>query len=846
MESMARCLKSAIPKHLRGKISMKRLYFFLLIQSQISLAGVDSKLKKIMDGHAKEIAQIIGTTVSSCAEKVVTNPSDLGLASQEISNISIGIASVLSEKLITLALKKDYPNACHVLTKKFLSSVEESEEDEEVCLIKIAGRCLQKTTQRHPVFNYYWPKYFIEVSQKGNDPYPAFAAENALFAANRKIANMISSFVDLQGPYTLLAKVVGVSSVTSVIQSTMNVDMKAGPGELGQAMKSAILLPFEKLRLRANDDPDMPSYEVNIWPVGLSQTMAKNLSVCEKGGFEWKLQGVPMTCPVAMARDAWSIWDTGLIDYLNPNAIRGMATSSNPVACITDQAASLLLDSSKSVSDSLGQSDQASSLISNLPNSYRGLGMCSFPILGSTEAIISQTMNVTNSFAGPWCTLWGPLVPRASTHIYKTDYGFANAALKFKLLAHDIFGVPRGAKEKWSLAYPWEESPNGLFGEIWHEVLSFLNDLDLAESVVDRMVDSDDYVGRSYHLMPPGDPRLIDASYNTQSLITEGKNLAKELAYLASLRTASSLAEQATQKAFAKENNIDVPTSHEILTAHSTELDQVTDNTARLDEEAVYEKHFYCHKWGEDQGLFTRNDAQFQLNYLHYDANDFSQFQRAPNAEHCHGEVGGNCLSRHKVTRKCIRPESIFYISLEKWEIVRYQKVQNPKRYVVDKPVCSKGPHHKPNSHTHQRHHYCTETLRLVGEKDTRDYADKPSPSDPERTIGKGSEAGKIAALAAKAAPWVGAELARAKFEDILGRSLLPGKKRVYTIFENISCRASDSSGAPVFKTKIGPIWKWSSCESAVRYQIRKYLQQYVLRDICDSIFLDPLGKPFK
>ena len=167
------------------------------------------------------------------------------------------------------------------------------------------------------------------------------------------------------------------------------------------------------------------------------------------------------------------------------------------------------------------------------------------------------------------------------------------------------------------------------------------------------------------------------------------------------------------------------------------------------------------------------------------------------------------------------------------------------KRYVVDSAKCSYSDH-KPNSRTHQRHYACEEELRLIGEKDTRDQVLRPDPNNPEGTLGQGSEAGKDAAKLAKTFPWVGAELARAKYEEILGRSLLPGKKRVYTIFEKISCNASDSIGTPLYKTKIGPIWRWNSCEGAVRYEIRKYFQTKLLRDVCDGIFRDPLGKPFK
>ncbi len=803
------------------------IYILIIIYSHTLAAGPE-QFSRILNRHAKEISDIIKNTTASCIDKA-WNPADLSLANEELGKISAGIASVLSEKAITLSLKRDYPNACHVLSQNLLSTGEESESKEQVCLNKLSGQCIQTETRIYPVFKYHWPKYFIEVSQKGNDPHQAFASGNLLFSANRKIANMISGLTDLQGPYSLLAKVVGVSSS---IKSVTQVDMQAAPGEMTRALQAGVLIPFERLRIRANDSPDMPSHEVNIWPVGLSQTIAKNLSVCQKGGFEWKLQGVPMTCPIAMARDAWSIWDTGMLDYLNPNAIRGMMTASHPVSCIADQAASMLLESAMDANPSLGESDQASSLISNLPSSYRGLGMCSFPILNSTEAIVTQTLGLVNSFQGPWCTLWGPLVPRASTHVYKSDYGFANAALKFKMLAHDIFGLPRGSHERWSLAYPWEESPASSMLDFVKNFLPFLESLGLS-------TEGSVALGRSLLLMRPGDPRMLDASYSVASLAQEATNLAKEIAYLSALSAGSSLLQKT-----ADQEAVGHQTPSEILLQYREDLRQTTDQTARLGEEPVYEKRTYCHRWGEHRGLLTKSEATLPISGLDYNGHDFSPFEKMPVAS-CHQEIMGHCMNRHKISKSCRRPESIFYVSIERMEIARYRKAQNPKRYVVDSPSCNYS-EHKPNSKTHQRHYRCAERLREIGEDDTRDYVDTPSANDPESAVGKGSEAGKIASTVAKTLPWVGAEIARAKFEDILGRSLLPGKKRVYTIFEKISCRASDATGVPTYKSKHGIFWKWQSCESAVRYELRKYIQKHMLREICDAVFQDHLGKPFR
>jgi hypothetical protein len=442
---------------------MRYLILGLLLSSPI-FAFSSKELEDILSvKDLQALTQIIISTVASCPDKIITNQSDLSFAAKELMEVAGGIEEILSEAAITLALKKDFPNACHVLPQEFLEDIESGHHTRKKCIVPTRWGCALHQTQEFPVYSYYWPKYFIEVSQKGNDTHPAFAGGNKLYAASRKIADEIGGFADLRGPYALVAKVIGASKGIKTATSSFmgkGVDFDVSKDELDQAAKGIILTPFEKLRIRANNEPEMASYEVNIWPVGLSKTIAKALTVCKEGGFEWNVPMVPMTCPIAMSRDAWSYWDSGMLDYLNPNAIRGIAAATNPISCIADNLASLKFDeySSSTFSGTVesGQSkDIKGGALSNLPSSYRGLGMCSFPILGDAEAIASQTLALKDSFHGPWCTLWGPLVPRMSTHAYNSDYGFPNAALKFKLLAHDIFGIPRGAKERWALAYPW-------------------------------------------------------------------------------------------------------------------------------------------------------------------------------------------------------------------------------------------------------------------------------------------------------------------------------------------------------------------------------------------------------
>lgn len=820
------------------------IVFYIFIKSTVVLADKDIK-DLLSSDDLREIQEIIVSTIASCADKIVTDQSDLGFAAREIARMQAGIVEVIAESLLTLALKKDYPNACHVLPKDILEKIEVTQNSKKRCLWKTRWGCALEEKQEWPVYSYYWPKYFIEVTQKGNDSLPAFSSNNLLYSASRKFAFSLDNLVNPLGPYKLVAKVVGAAVAIKGATSSLigqGMDFHVDGNEIEQGAKTAVLTPFEKLRIRANTDPDMPSFEVNIWPVGLSNTIAKNLTVCEQGGFQWSVPAVPMTCPVAMSRDAWGYWDSGMLDYLNPNAIRGITAASNPIACVTDNLAGNHFDKIEP-KDHTGTTEGAEDklkkdgMFSNLPNSYRGLGMCSFPILGDAEAIASQTIGLKNSFKGPWCTLWGPIVPRMSTPVQITDYSYPNAALKFKLLAHDLFGIPRGAEERWTLAFPWEE-------KLASSALGFLDQLTQfldggGFDSADKDVGSGSYAGRSKRLMPPGDPLLIDA-FNANDLAINAKNLAREVLYLAGLNTAASEVDRRVLKAFAQETGQTKLNQQQILDEQRKAALKAVDETARLGEEPVFEKRVYCRIEGEKQGYFTKKQSSFDIpgvgNHSYELSNSVGQ---------CHQQKSGKCLNRHRVSRKCLRPESIFYVSYEKWEIARYVKVQHPRRFVVRGAKCSFN-HNRDHHHTHNKHHYCSEELVPSGREDTSEHIELPDHHDPEKTMGKGSDAGKQAALAARVATWVGTEIARAKYENISGRSVLPGKKRVYTIFEKIQCEPKTKDGRDIYRKKIPGGAVWSSCSDAVNLQIRQYFQRKLLRRTCDHIFNYKLGEPFK
>lgn len=838
---------------------MKALNFLpFLVFSHASLAFEQKDLEEIISlDDLKALQQIIVSTTASCTDKIVTNPTDLSFAKRELMEIAEGVRQVISESLLTLALKKDYPTACHVLSSGLLEDIETSQNSKSVCILEkpreLGGGCLIRQQQQFPEYSYYWPKYFIEVSQKGNDPYPAFASGNKLYSANRKIANDLSGFVDLKGPYELtglvLAGAAGLRSATSAMMG-QGFDLKVSGEEVSQSVKTAVLTPFEKLRIRANQTPDQTSYEVNVWPVGLSAIIAQKLTVCSEGGFQWSIPGVPMTCPVAMSKDAWAYWDSGMIDYLNPNSIRGISAATNTTACIADNLASVALDQyeakgSTGTAEEKGQKDLKQGKFSNIPSNLRGLGMCSMPILGKAEAIVGQLTGLKDSFVGPWCSLWGPVVPRMSTHVQNTDFGFATAALKFKLFAHDMFGIPRGSKERWSLAYPWEEQVSEAFLDSFGALSDVLDQMGIKKISSEYAKGSGN--GRSLILMPPGDPRMLDV-FNVKQLGQDAKNFAREVIYLSAINTSASIAEKQALDAFIKEGNHQSISPSDILVQQRKDVLDTVDQTAREKGEPVYEKKAYCRIWGEKKGMRTREEIIIPLPYSNHED---VRFERHTSLSQCMSERNGSCIDRHPTSGKCRRPESIYYTYLERWEISHYNNVQNPKQYVLDPAQCSYLDY--KTSNTHHRQYTCKERLRVVGHEDTRDHIPLPDPTSPATTILQGSKhdqdtskAGTEAAAAAKVATWVGAEIARARYEDITGSSMLPGKKRVYTIFEQIKCEPTSLDGTPVFRKQIPGGYVWNSCKDAVKLEVRKYFQTKLLRRMCDKILDQKLGKPFK
>ncbi|MGE3610636.1 MAG: hypothetical protein AB7I27_13680 [Bacteriovoracaceae bacterium] len=482
----------------------------------------------VADAHV--ITQKLG---HNCA----TDPSLPEAFYREFSRAISGVARVATESTQLMVYKEDFPNICHVMTQNHLNSYTEGTNTthSRPCVMRDwRGKCLARNnnTYKRPQPSYYWPKYFIEVTEKGNDPHSKFAKNNLLYLANRKIAEVLSKFMDSEGAIKLTALVY--------------------PKESGLT-EATFLTPFEKLRIRGNKDKTNKSYDVNIWPVSMSELFAKHFSVCgpileqqgrDVGGYSWAFKGVPMTCPVATTVDSYPFWDTGMIDYLDPEAMTSMMASSNPLTCGIAQGGAYLSNLSGGKTQGVGDKTETNKAISQ-QNGLMGksLSSCSFPILGTAHAIAKQSLSHTDS--SKWkqlkCTLWGSVAPRMSTSVYESDYSYANTALKFKLLAHDLFSLPRGPEERWTLAYPWESDSKFLpdaFSNYTSELSGFLKSKNIKADIGDSG-------GRSYSLYTPGSPFLMDSSTNPKYMADRVQQFAKEAATLAILNPVVELARQA-------------------------------------------------------------------------------------------------------------------------------------------------------------------------------------------------------------------------------------------------------------------------------------------------------------
>lgn len=519
---------------LRLSISM-----FLVLQS--SWANEIIGENELMN-DARRIVRNLGL---NCAQ-----PQNISQFYAEVKSIVAGVGKVATEFSLQVGVKKDFPNVCHVLTQNHLNSYSEAthRSNSSTCIIKKFGKCLQRKyiKKERPQPSYWWPKYFIEVTEKGNDAHKAFAGgNNPLFSLNRSVADSLSSMVDESGAITLTSYVMGGSSLLSTI------GVKTGEVNTGELMKTATLTPLEKLRFRGSRSKTQTTYDVNIWPVANSKTLASRLTVCgpdlvrqgkHPGGYTWSMEGIPMTCPVAMSSDAFAYWDTGMLDYIDPETVLGMVVASNPLSCGIAQASSAFSEMGSANGNKIGDQKAISGSLSSVGgNDQKSLQSCSWPILGTAEAIAKKSLSLTDlkKWKDYKCTLWGSIAPRASSSSYSSDYSFANTALKFKLLSHEMFGVPRGEQERWSLAYPWEgkgASASSGFGELskLQNSLGFGSDDLLKKNGIDLKGDRVS-ASRSESLLITGSPQLVNASSSSRYFQDRTSQHGKEFAYIGAM-----------------------------------------------------------------------------------------------------------------------------------------------------------------------------------------------------------------------------------------------------------------------------------------------------------------------
>lgn len=825
------------------------LIFLIMIEparSQDAVKIVDDILGD--DGAMKELYGKVVAIGASCA-----SPNNWPIAYNELVKILQGVGRVVVEQGQTLLYKKDYPTICHVMTNSHIDVYTDE-------MVQTGHKRLNKGTpwevnieEYQPRPSYYWPKYFIEVSTKGNDSHSAFASGNMLYTANRKIANSLGKFFDFGGSTGLATKLLGMSLLTDNLKKT---GIEINGIDTEQLGKGAVLAPFEEMRIRANHQKTQASYDVNIWPVGLSQVVGDNLSVCgglrPDIGYSWPIKGIPMTCPVAMSKDAYSFWDTGMIDYLDPTAVGAMAIAGNPVACGLAQAGQMLGDMGAAKSGFMGESSQIDGAVGNLTSKLsNAIRPCSWPLLGPAEAIANKAASMTSAtkWAGPHCTLWGSLAPRSSVSLYQNDFNFANSALKFKLMAHELFGTPRAEQERWSLAYPWEGPgatgiPGGdLFKDINFDSISNLLNFDVGEGG-DWLKSKMDQVGlkggganRAEMLALPGDPRLVDTSLH--DIGDQMTNLAKELGYLIAIHgvtdEAGKRAREQYEKSFGK-----IPDPKTIMDDLDRETGQAEDETAWVSDEDVYEEKTYCSASADKKGDFIGSPTnRFSVHYNGYVTTGGTyNFEEDNSLEHCWGHNIGHC--KRDWTKKCKKKRKgqlIFYKRLVK---VGTRKVQNPKILRLSRSPCQVD--HRVTKARERDFVYCEDRLEVVKQTDTRQRVTRPDASDGS-TITRDDETAEIIEQAARASSFAAIEIARAKYADITGKNHLPGKKRIYTIWEKVQCNYPATKIK--WKSKAGEFTYYSDCGAAIRYEVYKFVQQKFLRRICDGLG-QKVGDPWK
>lgn len=503
---------------------------------------------------SKDGARIVSGLGLNCG-----SPNNWGIFVEEFQNIASHTQSFISELALQTGGASDFPNVCHVITSNQLNSYREDTERtiEKKCVVRLPkpfkGCKVHNTiTTDKPRATYWWPKYLIEVSEKGNDHHETFVTNNKLFKLNRSIANGLSSLFDVGG----VVKLASLLELSIKGMETVGIAKKPSSGNSLESSKAIVLSPFEKMRVTSNSQSNLKTLEASIWPVVSSKVLAEGLTVCgpdnlkigkETGGFGWDFKGVPMTCPIALSSDAYSYWDSGVLDFLDPEFPKSLLVGSNPLTCGMAQAQNYFSNEKGASAKPVGEKEEINRKQEGLSlRDKMSLSKCSFPILGPAHAIAKKTLAMTdlNKWKQVKCTLWGNIAPRSAQLTMETDYSYANTALKFKLFSHEMFGVPRGENERWSIAYPWEGKGNvansGAFSN-----LNKLYDSSFSENVKKATggkleISNANSSNRSEGLFIVGDPRFINASTSLKLVQDRAKTLAQEASVISALAASTS------------------------------------------------------------------------------------------------------------------------------------------------------------------------------------------------------------------------------------------------------------------------------------------------------------------
>lgn len=861
-------------------MGIHRVFFALILALPIT-APAQSTIENIINDILTDpkVHSDIMDQIKDLGLNCAASPDNWMIAQEELGKILQGLFKVGADQVLQLALKKDYPTLCHVMSKNQIKSGYTQKDDQYIgskCLNKIFGKCVHSMKMYGKKIEYYWPKYFVESTRKGYDPHPAFAKDNLLYRANRKVSWHLHQMFTGEGSHRITSTVMGAN-----LLRLLDKNYKSSGFNAENFYKSTILSPFEKMRVRANSSPKMDTYDANIWPVGMSFTYGRNLSLCspyteKTGGVKWPFEGVPQTCPISMSADVYPYWDTGVLDLSNPATIPKLATGLNPLTCAASKAAEELASQGGLDTDGYGDKTNILNETGNLSKKMKqALNFCSFPVFGAFDEVLTMASSAANpaSWKGPFCTFWGPLAPRKSSGRAKNIFSYANAALKYKLLSHELHGVERGDSERWSLASPWEgqgadmtDDEFSKFLEKWTKKLGQDNEILKKLKDMIGMNGVEFQKNRSEGFFIPGDPTFVNASSSKLDLTYKALSYLKSLAYVAFLTAGSVEAANRVKKAYEAATGRTFPSPGDIFKDQEKQTKQAEEDTVQLGDEDIYEDRSACSIFINNGILMGEGSEWMDTAFrdrppgLIPMANDgkFS-FMKNVSKEECLSkfndykceEEDDDDMDDHDddVSRSDDCPRNgLARLRLAKiWPVkVGTKRVPNPKQYKITEEKCSLDI--KQEGSLYFKDVVCQKKLEYTGRKSTAKKTGTIDPNKPGTIVNDKKTAEQIR-VAAKSALWLGIEMARRKHQMISGKNHFGGDRRVYTVWEKIKCEPNIIKGDiyvggnKVGSEYIGPGGK-PDCRAAITFTVRKYLQQELLRRICDA-FGHTVGKPF-